>query len=69
MFQTKPQDKSPERGLSEIEIATLLDEDFKVKVINMLIDLQKKSTRSQGGLLQRDRRAEEELLRAEEYSN
>ena len=41
MFQTKEQDKAPERGLNETEITDLLDRDFKITVINMLTDLQK----------------------------
>ena len=41
MFQTKLQDKTPERGLNETEVTNLFDKDFKIKVINMLIDLKK----------------------------
>ena len=39
MVQTKVQDKTPQRGLNEMEIINLL-EDVKVIVIKML-DLQK----------------------------
>ena len=39
MVQTKVQDKTPQRGLNEMEIINLL-EDFKVTVIKMLTDLQ-----------------------------
>lgn len=35
------EDKTTERGLNETEIANFLDKDFKVKVINMVTDLQK----------------------------
>ena len=53
MTQAKFQDRTPERGLNETEITNLLHKDLKMKVINMLTDLPKKYSRSQGGLLQR----------------
>ena len=39
MFQTKKQDKIPEKGLHETEVSSLLDEEFKVTVMKMLIQL------------------------------
>ena len=36
-FQTKKQDKTPEKELHETEVSCLLDEEFKVTVIKMLI--------------------------------
>ena len=41
MIQATLQDRTPERGLNETEITNLPDKDFKIKVINMLMDLQK----------------------------
>lgn len=41
MVLTNLQGKTPERGLSEIEITNLLDKNFKIKVISILMDLQK----------------------------
>ena len=38
-FQTKKQDKTPEKELHETEVSCLLDEEFKVTVIKMLIQL------------------------------
>ena len=41
MFQTKKknQDKTPEKELHETEVSCLLDEEFKVTVLKMLIQL------------------------------
>ena len=39
MFQTKKQDKTPEKELHETEVSCLLDEEFKVPVMKMLIEL------------------------------
>ena len=39
MFQTKKQDKTPEKELHETEVSCLLDEEFKVTVMKMLIQL------------------------------
>lgn len=66
IFQTKLQDKTPERGLNETDISNLYDKAFKVKIINIFMDLQK-NTQFQGGPQQKDRRPAEEPLRAEEY--
>lgn len=41
MFQTKLQNKTPEKGQKEIKIANLLDKVLKVTVINMPTDLGK----------------------------
>ena len=55
LIQTKiPQ--MPKRGLSETEITNLLDKDFKLKIINMLKELQKIFKIS--GKTSRDRRFE-----------
>ena len=43
MIQTKLQDKTPERGLNEMEVTDLPDKNFKAKFINMLTDLWKVS--------------------------
>lgn len=51
LIQTKVQEKIPERGLRETEITNVLEKYFKMKVINILMDLQK---RSQGGLQQKE---------------
>ena len=42
MSPTKEQDKTPERGLNEMEITSLLDKDFKVTVIKLITDLRKR---------------------------
>ena len=39
MFQTKKQDKTPEKELHETEVSCLLDEEFQVTVMKMLIQL------------------------------
>ena len=39
VFQTKKQDKTPGKELNETEVSCLLDEEFKVTVIKMLIQL------------------------------
>ena len=41
MFQTKKQDKTPEKELNETEVNCLLGEEFKVTVIKMLIQLSR----------------------------
>ena len=43
MFQTKLQDKTPERGLNDTQITNIVSKDFKVTIINMLTDLWKVS--------------------------
>ena len=40
---TKLPEKTQERGLSEAEITNLLDKDFKIKIINILMEVQKNS--------------------------
>ena len=39
MFQTKEQDKTPEKELSEMEISNLYNKDFKVMIIKMFKEL------------------------------
>ena len=41
VFQTKKQDKTPGKELNETEVSCLLDEEFKVTVIKMLIQLSR----------------------------
>ena len=39
IFQTKKQDKTSEKEIHETEVSCLLDEEFKVTVLKMLIQL------------------------------
>ena len=39
MFQTKEQDKTPEEGLSEVEIDNLPEKEFRVMIIKMIKEL------------------------------
>lgn len=41
MFQIKEGDKTREKGLNEMEVSNLLDEEFKVTVIKLLTELGK----------------------------
>ena len=43
VFQTKKQDKTPGKELNETEVSCLLDEEFKVTVMKMLIQLHRKT--------------------------
>ena len=42
MFQTKEQDKTPEKELSEVEIGNLPKKEFRVMVIKMIKELRKR---------------------------
>ena len=42
MIQMKEQDKNKEEDLSEVEIANLLKEDFKVMIIKMIKELRRR---------------------------
>ena len=42
MFQTKVQDKSPQKDLNEIEISHVLDKEIKAMVIKMLTNLRRR---------------------------
>lgn len=64
MLKTKPEDKKPDSRLKEMEITNLLGKDFKIKVINMLMGLQKKYSRYQGRPKTRNLK---KPLRATEY--
>ena len=40
--QTKEQDKTPEEQLSEVEIGNLPEKDFRVMIVKMIQDLEKR---------------------------
>ena len=42
MFQSREQDKTPEKEINETEISKIPDKEFKQKIIRMLTDLGKR---------------------------
>ena len=42
MFQMKKQDKNPEEQLSEVELGNLAEKQFRVVIVKMIQDLEKK---------------------------
>ena len=64
MFQMKELDKTPEEELSEMEISSLPDKEFKVMVLKMLKEELTITVRS----LTKGKH-QEELNRIEEYNN
>lgn len=47
MIQMKEQDKTPKEEISEVEISNILNKDFKVKVIKMLKELNKRMDKTE----------------------
>ena len=47
MIQMKEQDKTPKEELSEVEISNIPNKDFKVKVIKMLKELNKRMDKTE----------------------
>ena len=67
MFSTKAQDKTSEKELNEVEISNLLEKDFKVMIINMLNELERRMDKHNENL--NKIRKYKEPNRAEEYNN
>ena len=42
MVQTKEQDKTPEKELSEMEIGSLSEKEFKVMIVKMIKELKRR---------------------------
>ena len=42
MSQMKGQDKTPEKQLNEVEIGNLLEKEFRIMIVKMIQDLQKR---------------------------
>ena len=40
MSQMKEQDKTPEKQLNEVEIGNLAEKDFRIMIVNMILDLE-----------------------------
>ena len=47
MIQMKEQDKTPKEEISEVEISNIPNKDFKVKVIKMLKELNKRMDKTE----------------------
>ena len=42
MYQMKEQDKTPEKQLNELEIGSLPEKEFRIKIVKMIWDLGKR---------------------------
>ena len=42
MYQMKEQDKTPEKQLNEVEIGNLPEKEFRIIIVKMIKDLEKK---------------------------
>ena len=40
VHQMKEQDKTPEKQLNEVEIGNLAEKDFRIMIVNMILDLE-----------------------------
>ena len=43
MYQMKEQDKIPEKQLNEVEIGNFPEKEFRIMIVNMIQDLDRKS--------------------------
>lgn len=71
MFQTKEQDKAPEKYLNEMEVRDLPDKEFKIPVIRMLTEVRT-AMHEKSKNFNRDRKYKKgsnRNNRAEEYNN